>query len=74
MVVAVGLRFTFVMKGHILDVFFSKKKMVNDQIWVMVVTPRKTNMTMGKQAFEDVSPTKKTRIFHCHVSFFFGGI
>ncbi len=34
----------------------------------MVYTPRKTNLTMEKQPFEDVSPIK-TGDVPCHVSF-----
>ena len=29
-------------------------------------TPRKTNMAIENKPFEDVSPTKKKVIFHCH--------
>ena len=37
--------------------------------WTWWVTPRKTNMTIENQPFEDVSPILTMVMFHCHVSF-----
>ena len=39
---------------------------------ISTLTPRKTNMTMEKQPFDDV--LFKIVMFRCHVSFFLGSI